>query len=46
MSVGKAEEKELARKEREREEAFETWLSKKQEQESEKVWRCGAYCCR
>lgn len=44
MSVGKAlskaEEKELARKEREREEAFEAWLSKKQEQE--KVKRFGA----
>ena len=40
MSVGKAlskaEERDLARKEKEREEAFEAWLSKKQEQE--KVW--------
>ena len=30
--LSKAEEKELARKQREREEAFEAWLSKKQEQ--------------
>jgi len=34
--LSKAEEKELARKEREREEAFEAWLSKKKEQA--KVW--------